>query len=295
MALSPSDPAYIAEETPAAITAMRQPLCSAFGVGPDAFGAKGNILHMSGYHRSRRWVLTSPDSRYGSSDYSVTRTLDQSGDPDWVSAFDFTPGVWGSAENRRRMQLITSRVYVAAQHGDPRLANLREFAGTLDGKTVITFNCADGSIKAPFDISHLDHGHGSLWRSRAANSHTGIVDVMLGIPEVDMDANQAQQLTNLHEWTKNYLQGNVTGTWPHSGGVLPELVPNKRLNLIPGLTAQVTALTAAVQTLADAVNAGGGNIDTAAILAAVERAGQEARDAVGDLAEGGAAQVRADA
>ncbi len=65
--------------------------------------------------------------------------------------------------------------------------------------------------------------------------------------------------------------------------------------LIGDLTAKVNALTAITVTIADAVTAGGGSIDTAAILAAVERAGQEARDAVADGLEGGATQVRADA
>lgn len=187
MPLSPSNPAYIAEETPPAIAAMESPLCSAFGVGLDAFGAKGNLVHYSGYHRSRRWILTSPDSRYGSSDYSVRAAADQGGDADWVAAFDLTPGAWGTAENRQRMRLITGRVYAAAKARDPRLSDLREFAGTLDGRTVVTFNCSDGSLKAPFDSSHLDHVHGSFWRSRAGNNHAGIVEVMLGTQTGDDD------------------------------------------------------------------------------------------------------------
>ncbi len=72
------------------------------------------------------------------------------------------------------------RVYDAAKARDPRLAGLREFAGTIDGVNVITFNCADGSLKSPFDRSHLDHTHGSFWRSRAGNDHTGILQVLLG-------------------------------------------------------------------------------------------------------------------
>jgi hypothetical protein len=57
----------------------------------------------------------------------------------------------------------------------------------------------------------------------------------------DMDNNQAQQLTNLHEWVKNFLQGNVTGTWPHSNGVLPKMVPNEKL---AGIEKTVTAIAA---------------------------------------------------
>lgn len=180
MPLDPNDQYYIAEIIPASIDALRSPLCTAYGVGPTAFGAKGNTLHRSGYHRSRQWILNSPDSSWGADDYSVRQTLDKSGDQRWVSAFDLTPGEWGTAENRRRMKELTGRVYAAAKARDPRLADLREFAGTLDGSTVVTFNCADGSFKSPFDQSHLDHIHGSFWRSRAANDHTSLLQVLLG-------------------------------------------------------------------------------------------------------------------
>jgi hypothetical protein len=66
--------------------------------------------------------------------------------------------------------------------------------------------------------------------------------------------------------------------------------------------ATVTALRAVVDQLAATIAAGGGSVDTAAILAGVDtrlaelrgRLDTEIRDAVADLGEGGAAQVRAD-
>lgn len=180
MALSPSDPRYRAEVVPASITAMAAPLCAAYGVSRDAFGDKGNLVHTSGYHRSRNWVLYSPDSVYGSSDYSVRLLQDRSGDPDNVSAFDFTPGTWGTADNHAKMIQLTNRMWAAAKANDPRLADLREVAGTVDGRNVITFYAQGGGLKSPFDSSHLEHLHGSFWRSAAANDHRGIVDVMLG-------------------------------------------------------------------------------------------------------------------
>ena len=65
------------------------------------------------------------------------------------------------------------------------------------------------------------------------------------------------------------------------------------------VAAQVAALTTVVQQLAAAIAAGGGTVDTAAILAGVDvrlaALAAENRDAVADLGEGGAAQVRADA
>jgi hypothetical protein len=180
MPLDPTDPYYLTEVTPASIDVLGRALCTAYSRPSGAFGAKGNTVHLGGYHRSRRWILHSSDSAYGSADYSVRQTLDKSGDEDWISAFDFVPGSWGTPGNRALMRELTGRVYDAAKNRDSRLSSLREFAGTLNGTSVVTFNCADGSLKSPFDSSHLDHVHGSLWRSRAANDHSGILAVMLG-------------------------------------------------------------------------------------------------------------------
>lgn len=194
MPLNPNDTYYRRESTPISITALGVGLRSAFGAAPGSFGSKGNLVHTSGYHRSRAWVLNSPDSRYGSRDYSVQQSLDRGGDDDWICAFDFTPAEWGTERNRELMVLITKRVRAAARARDPRLANLREFAGTEDGIHVVTFNCSDGSAKTPFDSSHLDHGHGSFWRSRASNSHAGILEVMTG---EDMPSLDATDITNI--------------------------------------------------------------------------------------------------
>jgi hypothetical protein len=188
MALSPTDPAYRAEVVPNSVDVLGKRLCVAYQRPAAAFGAKGNLTHYSGYHRSRRWILNSPDSRYGERDYSVLRDLDRGGDEDWVSAFDFTPGEWGSRRNRELMVELTGRVYAAAKARDPRVSVLREFSGTLDGKTVVTFNCADGSLKSPFDSSHLDHGHGSFWRARAADDHSGLLAVLIGGDDMSQQA-----------------------------------------------------------------------------------------------------------
>ena len=65
------------------------------------------------------------------------------------------------------------------------------------------------------------------------------------------------------------------------------------------IAAKLDAVIAAITDLAEQVAAGGGSLDTAAVIAAInaaaDRAGAEARDAVGDALEGGAPAVRADA
>lgn len=184
MALNTSDQWYRAEDQPPTIMAMRDPLCAAYGVGVGNFGCKGNENHTSGYHRSSNWVFHSPDSVHGSGDYSVQLDADRSNvdHPDDCSAFDFTPGTWGTADNRNKMKVLTSRLITACQNHDPRVANLREVAGTLNGTSVVTWDCSRNAFKSPFDSSHLDHVHGSVYRSRTRWSQAGIVSVMLGQP-----------------------------------------------------------------------------------------------------------------
>jgi len=190
MAISTNDPHYRAEYTPDSIARMGEQLCRAYGVGPDAFGGKGNTSHDYGYHRSRNWVLLSGDSRYGTHDYSVQTSRDHGGSGDAVSAFDFTPAEWGTPDNRQKMVTITKRMRAAARANDPRLATLREIAGTEDGRHVVTFKAQGGADLSPFDSSHLDHVHGSFWRDSNEQDHQGIVDVMLGTggDEDDMGA-----------------------------------------------------------------------------------------------------------
>lgn len=267
MAISASDPYYRAEVIPASIAAMRTPLCNAFGVGATSFGAKGNLQHASGYHRSRAWVLNSSNSRYGSSDYSVKQMLDKLGNPNNVSAFDFTPGVWGTADNRQKMKLITRRVLDAARARDPRLSNMREFAGTIDGVNVITFNCADGSTRTPFDPSHLDHIHGSIWRLEAASDHTGIIQVMLGLQEDEMvdfnpaDANSWAEARRVEAVFKDLARSIADTPATAPGGTYPGEENKLHTHLVAiddaaeAQTVEITALKAAVEELTEKVEA----------------------------------------
>ncbi len=213
MPLNATDRHFRAETTPPSISQLGAGLRNAYGRPADAFGAKGNLVHTSGYHRSRAWVLHSPDSRRGARDSSVRLALDQGGSDTDVSAFDFTPGEWGSPRNRRLMAELTRRVFAAAKARDPRLSNLREFAGTLDGETVVTFNCADGSLKDPFDSSHLDHVHGSFWRSRAAADHTGVLHVMLGTRAGLETREDLMFLANVKGTPEVFLTNGVTARW----------------------------------------------------------------------------------
>jgi hypothetical protein len=118
-----------------------------------------------------------------------------------------------------------------------------------------------------------------------------------------------------HTWVQRGLTLDASGIpqrHPQDRWTQPHLLAAQTTNARV-LAAKVDVLTAMVQALADAIAAGGGNVDTAAIFhkideavaalnaevdeatAAAVAAGQEARDAVGDSLEGGAPKVREDA
>jgi hypothetical protein len=174
MPINMNDPRIKAEWTPQTITAVGQALRQRYGTAADSVGTRGNNVHSSGFHRSEAWLRNSPDSRYRDQDYSLQGTLNHSADANAVSALDFTPG------STSRMIELTNRVHRAALARDPRLRNVFEFAGTLNGTSVVTFRCSDGAARGPFDSSHLWHFHASFYRSRALDPHDGFTAVLLG-------------------------------------------------------------------------------------------------------------------
>lgn len=108
-------------------------------------------------------------------------------------------------------------------------------------------------------------------------------------------------------WTKQFLP-NASGVkdGPWLGGTVGAQLQYIRETTYASYvldqlnSTAITALTSVVEQLGSALQAGGGSIDTAAILAGVderlatlaEQLAAEQRDAVADLGEGGAAQVR---
>lgn len=260
MPLDTTDPYYRAEVIPGPIAAIGVALCARYHVGPDHFGVRGNVRHTSGYHRSRRWVLNSADSAHGSGDYSVTLAADKTGVADDCSAFDFTPATWGTADNRAKMRTLTQRLVAACQARDPRVWNVREVAGTLDGTTVVTWDCSRNAFKSPFDSSHLDHLHGSIYRSRTRADQSGIVSVMLG--------------GTMAEWAQAQIDAVM---WQLTGNPAGPL--HARINQIQAQLAELTGRPVApavdVQALAAALagplaDALPDNVDSAMVVAAFQ-------------------------
>lgn len=139
---------------------------------------------------------------------------------------------------------------------------------------------------------HRDHWH-------VSGVHTALADDTRpwAMPEGDdMTPEQAATLARVDARLTVILYGMDDN--PYGQGAMKG-EPNQLKAQIGKLDARVVALTEIVKTLGQVIEGGGGSVDTAAILAGVDerlaKLALEQRDAVADLGEGGAAQVRADA
>lgn len=268
MVINMNDARIRAEWVPASISAVGATLRQMFGTAADSVGAQGNEYHEYGFHRSENWVRNSPDSKYRDTDYSLSGALNVSADRNAVCALDYTPG------STSRMITLTKRVYDAARARDPRLANVQEFAGTLNGTVVTRIRCSDGTILNPFDSTHLWHFHASFFRSRALNSHTGFAAVLAGSSGMALDEYNINlaaiginsEMFDFDNW------GNDPAKSPMS-----QVRRAKRIEaMLSASAARETATLAAIQALAE----GGTSVDTGAVIARINAVAESESAAV---------------
>jgi hypothetical protein len=237
-------------------------LCAHYGRPRSAAGAKGDNGHLRGAHRSQEWILSSAFCTSRTATVQSGLTSDQLRH---VAGHDFTPGVWGTDANRQLMVVHTRRLLYAAKAG--RLKGVREFAGTLDARNPFGWNVARGA-EVSFDASHVEHSHLTLDRRmlRDRSVVENIFKIMIG--EDDMNEAQAQELHNLHETVKWEIRNWTAGTLQAVGRLEAAVAEEKTRD-----AATATAITA----LAELVKAGGGDPDTAAILARIDASGAAVR------------------
>lgn len=138
----------MAEYAPKAITACFATV-KRFIPSAQFSGVLGDSSHTYGYHRSRNALP--------GNDYSVVQGIDRKGDGNAASALDISFPPAG-------MKLVTTRLIDAARRHDPRMQTLREFFGTVTGKTVTGLDVQ--TLKwVTSDPSHLWHLHCSGHRA----------------------------------------------------------------------------------------------------------------------------------
>jgi hypothetical protein len=243
-------------------------------------------LDSGGYHvgpddirRIGRWLL----------DYSTRQARDKIGGND-SAAFDIGDD-WPNG-GRAAWLRFNALLLRQLQASDPALAAVRAINFSPDGRLCRrydTFNRSQGVI-ASTDTVYM-HTHGETWRDQAGKpaldrafrrieqmAAAAIANTPLPPEGDDMTEDQAQMLNDM-AWRLDALYS--ASQVIRGGRYVGEPVP---ANVV-------------IATLANAVNSAGGSVDTAAVLAGIDvrlaALAAEQRDAVADLGEGGAAQVRA--
>lgn len=178
---------------------------------------------------------------------------------------------------------------------DPRIAYVI-FAGRIFSSTTQPW------VWRPYSGSdgHWTHFHVSTVHTAAADDSRP-----WALPGGTMTGTD-MELSTPTGWTKQFLSmpdGVKDGPW--LGGTVGAQLQYIRETTHASFwldqlnSAALVALTSVIESLGEVIKGTGGSADTAAILAGVDerlaKLAAEQRDAVADLGEGGAAQVRADA
>jgi hypothetical protein len=164
---------------------------------------------------------------------------------------------------------------------------------------VKAFYSHDDMRQAWGGTTHTDPGPNFPWDRlfQAVNQAMGNPPPASGgnpVSGYDPTLNMDRRITAIWEMApSNYLFTDG------SGSADPKQFQNPFFLWMTAFRGELTALRATVESLVAIINAGGGNVDLAALYAhmdeELEKLAMETRDAVADLGEGGAAQVRQDA
>lgn len=166
-------PAWRAEYAPDNLRELQAGVMRAFGT--QNVWIKGDKYHGFGYHRSRNWIYAHGK---GPLDYSVRHPADKGGDGNWLAALDI-------AVPQRQVIEISHRLHAAMRTRDPRVAQVREYFGTLDGENVSGWSSSLNEAVSS-DDSHLTHVHLSFYRSMADADHSGLLEVITNEGDDDM-------------------------------------------------------------------------------------------------------------
>lgn len=281
-------------------------------------GVNGDLAHQSrpGKHLSR----SQNRDKFGTNAWPLRHPKDRQGPSDKACAIDMSMP-------RRQLVLVHTRLRTIYLNRatDPRARYIAAFNGWDGQGSPGRYDLVAGTISTA-DDSHTFHEHGEffyLYVGNDADSWAAARAFLSGVKgETVQQWLAAEQGGGEVELSTPGVQliskPDVGVIWDKEsttvGGALSSLLfytlwgrnlgmQNRALN--EAANTAVEGLSRTVEALAAAVAAGGGDLDMVALRALLEetkaeiravgdRVATEARDAVADLAEGGAAQVRAD-
>ncbi|MEV4417036.1 hypothetical protein [Catellatospora sp. NPDC049609] len=136
-------------------------IAAGLGIARSAVGTKGDEDHRRGHHRSQEWILNSQWCTNRSYTVQSGLTADQARH---IAAIDITPGVWGTADNRRKVAAITARIIAAMKSGELDFV-FEVYGAAADLTTVTGYNNRENRA-ATANSSHLDHVHAGIDRRK---------------------------------------------------------------------------------------------------------------------------------
>jgi hypothetical protein len=260
-----------------------QQAAGALGVPQANVGAKGDNLHLNGGHRSQRWILTSK--------WCTNRTYTVWGGlpahlMDALGAVDITP------KSREQMLLISQRVDAAMRAG--LIDEVVAYYGNTNNDTRVDGWDNIRNAVTSSDSSHLWHLHLTFnrWAVGIRSVFERLLKILLGQPLQEEDVSERLEwLAHQFETLENHYPPSVMGG--RETKFITEFL-QMRDNLAE-IKADARAGRQAVEALTALVNAGGGDIDTAAVLARMDElaAEEKARDDAEREAQRKAAQAAA--
>lgn len=256
----------------------------------------------AGYHGTRddQIALGRPN------DYSIRSADDKAGPSDKTAAFD-----WISESARLRgdhtiMYRYARRIQAAFNARDPRLKGWREWLTYLDGK-LIGYDFVGWYTRVP-DSSHGMHHHMSKLRRYVSDwrSYASMLSILAGESLAtwtsgqsrynpggdDMTPDESNMLKNLYN---GLFVGGVSMGAPVEGKVNANSNGNALIDLVQHTRSRVDALSGAaaasaqreqdlataLAAIGEAVKAGGGSVDVAAVLARID---ERSADVTGRIA-----------
>lgn len=278
---------------PADLLAVRQYLLTTTGLSGDAVGIVGDPAHAStgGYHEGNDDL-----ARVGrlNTDYSKRESARDRPGSNAASALDIGSFSSGATSLRELSRGLVS----ACMAGDPRTRDIREVICTVDGRTVLRWDRL--GIRSSGDSSHLFHTHISFFRD-SEGRRAGADNVLGLLAELieGVDVGRADEILadtiQLDNAVYSLFMRLVTGTDPYWSKIMggraysdPVLARANLRALADRIdagfaadAARDAAAKAAIDALAAALAAGGGSVDSAAIIARMDAIAAAESDAMG--------------
>lgn len=282
-----SEQEYHDEHEPPALADFNNKIRAKFGLSKSECGSKGDNNHLEGRHRSRLWDTNSiycTDRSYATRD-----SRDVNADGNALRATDI--GI-----QDKTLQDASKRLDTAVRSG--KLPEVAEWFGTFDGKNVVGWFEGHSSSS---DDSHLWHMHVGYWTKYTNDQN--FFDRLYAVitnEEDDVTPEQNAQLANANAnaYSAAFLTKDISIPYPGNGTTYnPTNYPSPLFKAISTMQADITELknkpAGTVELTEEDIAAIASKV-AELITPSINAAGAEARDAVGDFAEGGAEKVRKD-